>query len=250
MLEFTGAARPRSAGALRAAADQLGCDIAAIEALIDVEAAGFGFDHAGRPKMLFEPHIFWQNLSGAERDAAAREGLAYPAWKPDYPPDSYPRLCKAIEINEDAALNSCSWGLPQILGENHAPAGYTAPQDMVAAFCDGEDEQIAAMARFICARHLNVYLQTKDWAAFARGYNGPSYARNAYDKKLAAAYARHAGDTGSDVLPASPGPVAPGPTAPGGNAPNAWQSLIAAVLAIVIRTLGQAFMRWVRSSKR
>ncbi|ARQ01681.1 N-acetylmuramidase family protein [Pseudorhodoplanes sinuspersici] len=250
MLAFTGAARPRSAGALRAAAEQLGCDIAAIEAVIDVEAAGFGFDHAGRPKMLFEPHIFWQNLSGAERDAAAQEDLAYPAWKPDYPPDSYPRLYKALQINEDAALNSCSWGLPQILGENHMPAGYTTPQTMVAAFCDGEDEQIAAMARFICAKGLNVYLQTQNWAAFARGYNGPAYARNAYDQKLAAAYARHAGNADSDVTPAAPGPVASSPTAPTGNAPSALQSLIAAVLAIVIRTLGQAFMRWLRSSKR
>ena len=247
MLEFTGAARPRSAGALRAAANQLGCDIAAIEALIDVEAAGSGFDHAGRPKMLFEPHIFWQNLSGVQRDAAAQEGLAYPAWKPDYPPDSYPRLYKALDINGDAALNSCSWGLPQILGENHAPAGYTTPQNMVAAFCDGEDEQIAAMARFICANHLQGYLQTQNWAAFARGYNGPAYARNAYDTKLAEAYARHAG---GGALPAGSRPVDTRPATPGGNSGSGWQSLVAAILAIVIRTLGQAFMRWLRSSKR
>ena len=174
MLEFQGAARPRSAGALQAAANQLGCDIAALQALLDVEAGGFGFDHAGRPKMLFEPHLFWQNLSGTERDSAVQAGLARPAWKPgNYPPDSYPRLYEAMKINENAALNSCSWGLPQILGENHSPAGYKAAQDMVAAFCDGEDEQIAAMARFICAKHLDVYLQDKNWAAFARGYNGP-----------------------------------------------------------------------------
>lgn len=245
MLEFTGAARPRSAGALRAAANQLGCDIAAIEALIDIEAAGSGFDHAGRPKMLFEPHIFWRNLSGAQRDAAAQAGLAYPAWKPDYPPGSYPRLYKALEINGDAALNSCSWGLPQILGENHAPAGYTTPQNMVAAFCDGEDEQIAAMVRFICANHLQGYLQTQNWAAFARGYNGPAYAKNAYDKRLAAAYARHAGEAGGDV-PAGTGPVDTPPATPGGNSASGWNSLLAAILAIIAR----AFVRWLRSSKR
>lgn len=249
MLEFTGAARPRSAGALQAAADQLGCDIAAIEAVLDVETGGYGFDHAGRPKMLFEPHIFWQNLSGAERDAASQAGLAYPAWKPDYPPDSYPRLYKAIDINEDAALNSCSWGLPQILGENHMPAGYTTPQDMVAAFCDGEDEQIAAMARFICAKRLNVYLQNQDWAAFARGYNGPAYARNAYDTKLAAAYARRAG-AGGDVLPANTGPVDTGQTAPSRNADSGSQSLLAIILALIARFLSQAFLRWLRSSKQ
>jgi hypothetical protein len=240
MLEFQGAARPRSASALQRAADQLGCDVATVEALLDVEAAGFGFDHAGRPKMLFEPHIFWQNLSGAERDAAVQAGLAYPAWRPgDYPPDSYPRLYKAMQINEDAALNSCSWGLPQILGENHAPAGYPTPHDMVGAFCDGEDEQIAAMVRFICARNLHGTLQARNWAAFARGYNGPAYARNNYDRKLAVAYAKYAG---GDVPPVESEPQ-PQPSAAG------WQGLINALLVIIGRYLLQALGRWLRSSR-
>ncbi len=89
---------PRSAGALQAAADQLGCDIAAVEAVLDVETGGFGFDYAGRPKMLFEPHIFWQNLSGASsatRVAHARLALTVLAWKPDSSASdgSYPRFC-------------------------------------------------------------------------------------------------------------------------------------------------------------
>src|SRR5690606_7984441 len=37
-------------------------------------------------------------------------------------------------------------------------------------------------------------LRRKDWARFARLYNGPGYAQNRYDEKLAQAYARHAGD--------------------------------------------------------
>ncbi|NBT89135.1 MAG: DUF3380 domain-containing protein, partial [Flavobacteriaceae bacterium] len=32
-------------------------------------------------------------------------------------------------------------------------------------------------------------LKAKDWAGFAKGYNGPAYAKNAYDTKLAGAYA-------------------------------------------------------------
>jgi peptidoglycan-binding domain 1 protein len=31
-------------------------------------------------------------------------------------------------------------------------------------------------------------LQAKDWAEFAKRYNGPAYEQNQYDKKLAAAY--------------------------------------------------------------
>jgi hypothetical protein len=36
-------------------------------------------------------------------------------------------------------------------------------------------------------------LQSHDWAAFAKGYNGPGYAKNAYDVKLAEAYERFSG---------------------------------------------------------
>ncbi|MTW18852.1 DUF3380 domain-containing protein [Rhodoplanes serenus] len=49
-----------------------------MHAFLDVETSGSGFDKMGRPKMLFEPHIFWRNLSGAKRDRAVRAGLAYP----------------------------------------------------------------------------------------------------------------------------------------------------------------------------
>jgi hypothetical protein len=71
-----------------------------IHAVLDVESAGSGFDKQGRPKMLFEPHIFWRELGpGAKRDKAAAAGLAYPKWKRNYPPDSYPRLAKAMAID-------------------------------------------------------------------------------------------------------------------------------------------------------
>ncbi|WP_311409714.1 N-acetylmuramidase domain-containing protein [Methylorubrum extorquens] len=41
-----------------------------IQAVMEVEASG-GFDRLRRPKMLFEPHVLWRNLSGAARTHAA-----------------------------------------------------------------------------------------------------------------------------------------------------------------------------------
>jgi hypothetical protein len=35
-------------------------------------------------------------------------------------------------------------------------------------------------------------LQAKNWAEFAKRYNGPAYAQNRYDEKLAKAYAKFA----------------------------------------------------------
>jgi hypothetical protein len=165
-----------------------------IHAVIDVEAAGSGFDKLGRPKMLFEPHVFYRHLVGSDRAHAVQLGIAYEKWRPgNYPADSYPRLKAAMDINETAALKAASWGLGQVLGENYVAAGYDSPQHMVVAFVEnGEGEHLAAMIRFIVETHLDDEIRSHNWAAFARGYNGPKYAQNGYDTKLAAAFAKWA----------------------------------------------------------
>jgi hypothetical protein len=165
-----------------------------IHAVIDVETAGGGFDKLGRPKMLFEPHVFYRNLVGSDRAHAVQLGIACEKWKPgNYPVDSYPRLTAALAINETAALKAASWGLGQILGENYVAAGYDSPQHMIVAFVEnGEGEHLDAMIRFIVETHLDDEIRAHNWAAFARGYNGPKYAQNSYDTKLATAFAKWA----------------------------------------------------------
>jgi peptidoglycan hydrolase-like protein with peptidoglycan-binding domain len=60
------------------------------------------------------------------------------------------------------------------------------------------------MVRYIDKAGLIKALNSHDWQAFARGYNGPGYAKNAYDKKLAAAYDRRASGA---KHPAGTGPL-------------------------------------------
>lgn len=162
-----------------------------IHAFMEVEAAGSGFDGAGRPKMLFEPHVFYRNLTGKQRDLAVSLGLAYPKWgeKP-YPKDSYPRLLKAMEINETAALKSASWGATQMMGGNHAIVGYRTVQDMVKAMMADEEAHIAAAVAFIKAEHIDDDLRAHRWDVVARVYNGPGYAKNGYHTRMAAAFAK------------------------------------------------------------
>ena len=163
-----------------------------VHAILDAESAGSGFDAKGRPKMLFEPHIFWRELGpGPKRDAAAKAGLAYARWKSGaYPKDSYPRLQQAIAIDEKAALRSASWGLGQVMGFNHAAAGWTHVHQMVEDFMDDEEWHLRAMVNFIKTNKLDDELRRHDWVGFARGYNGAGFAKNGYDKKLAASFAR------------------------------------------------------------
>ena len=57
---------------------------------------------------------------------------------------------------------------------------------------ESEVNQLKHMANFIKSANLLDELQRKDWAGFAKGYNGPQYAVNKYDEKLAAAYDKYA----------------------------------------------------------
>lgn len=162
-----------------------------IHAILDVEARGSGFDPQGRPKILFEPHVFYRNLSGAKRTAAVKAGLAYARWRPGaYGPESaqYPKLARAMAIDETAALKACSWGLGQILGENHKMIGYATVQAMVAAFVESEAAHLEGVIRFIQKAGLADEVRRHDWTGLARGYNGASYAKHGYHTRLAAAF--------------------------------------------------------------
>ena len=76
------------------------------------------------------------------------------------------------------------------MGFNAGLAGFGSAEAMVGAMLDGEDAQLLAMAKFLRSQNLHKALLRRDWAAFARGYNGPSYAQNRYDIKLEQSYAR------------------------------------------------------------
>lgn len=164
-----------------------------LHAFMDVEAAGSGFDSQGRPKMLFEPHVFYRNLSGDNRREAVRLGLAYAKWgaKP-YPKDSYPRLLAAMRIDETAALKAASWGLGQILGENYKIVGYGSPQAMVEAFMADEENHLAAIVEFLRATKIADDLEAHRWDVVASVYNGPGYKKHNYHGRMAAAYAKWA----------------------------------------------------------
>lgn len=187
---FQGPARKLSDDDLPRVGYSIGVGEDEIHAVLDVETRGGGFDRAGRPKMLFEPHIFFRELDDpGQRAEAVAKGLAYRKWRRgQYPPDSYPRLRQAMRINPAAALRSASWGLGQVMGFNHKLAGFLTVEAMVKAMVQGEGPQLRAMIDFIESTGLDVHLRARDWRKFARGYNGPAYAKNGYHTALAKAY--------------------------------------------------------------
>lgn len=207
MTNWTGAARPLTDDDVARAARFLNVDQAAVHAVIQVEAASYGFDEKRRPRILFEPHVFYRELRGIERAEAVELNLARRTWSEGRRlygrtmDARYRQLEAACEINRAAAIKSCSWGLGQVMGFNYRAAGFATIEAFVEAMKESEGEHLLAMCAFIKTNRLDDDLRARDWAGFARGYNGPGFAKNAYDRKLANAYAVFSGKGG---VPAAP----------------------------------------------
>lgn len=172
-------------------------DVAAIKAVAEVESRGDGFLPDGKPKILFEPHIFWKELraKGLNPDAVIKgnEDILYSKWKAGaYGPVSkqHDRLARAMNINRDAALRSASWGRFQIMGFNWKSCGCASLDEFVAAMSATDDEHLRLFTAYIKNVFLDDELRGRDWAGFALAYNGPFFRKNNYDVKLKEAYNR------------------------------------------------------------
>ena len=198
-MDFVGSGKRLAQGDIGEAARWLGAPTAALLAFIEVETAGRGFDSQNRPKMLFEPHVFWRELgaSGA-RELAAKLGVAYSSWgaKP-YPKESYTRLKTAQTVHASKALRSASWGLGQILADKHAICGHATEEDFVRANMQGEREQLLCMTALMIAWGIPKMLAGKDltkkesWAPAAKKWNGSGYAKHDYHGRMADAFVKH-----------------------------------------------------------
>jgi hypothetical protein len=179
------------------AANELNVEVAAIRAVAEAEAAGAGFLPDGRPAVLYEAHIFHKHSKGAHADAKDRGEvkLSSPKWNRSLygatGAAQHHRYEDARKLDPDAANQACSWGTFQILGQNYKECGFDTSQAFIdAMWKGGASAHLNAFVNFIKTKKLDGMLRAKNWAAFARRYNGPGYAQNAYDKKMAAAYAK------------------------------------------------------------
>ena len=176
----------------------LKCDVPAIQAVAEVESNEGGFNPNGSLIMLFEPHIFWKQLRKRTirpelyTNRRGYKNILSPIWNPDLYPKTqegrYMQLALAATIHPEAAYESCSWGMFQILGRNATAIGYKSARNMVEEFKKGVAEHLTGFIRYILANDLDDELRNHDWQGLARGYNGPEYWKNKYDEKLESAY--------------------------------------------------------------
>lgn len=180
------------------AAAFLGVAVATIKAVAEVESLGGGFYPDGQPKILFEAHIFSRRTKGVYDKT--NPNLSSSKWNRTLylgGAKEHTRLAEAIKLNREAALESASWGMFQIMGFNFSRCGFLNVQAFVNAMYESEAAQLLAFCHFVKSSSLDDELQRGDLTAFAFGYNGPRQQENRYAEKLYKAQAWHLANPGT-----------------------------------------------------
>lgn len=179
----------------REVAESLGVEVAAIKAVVEIEAgrAHEGFSEPGKPLINFDLSMFRRfaskrgvNLSNYRKSHAvvfnSHRGSQDRANR---------RLEAARSIHPSAAVEGTFWGMFQIGGFNWKLCGAESRADFVEQMKRSEYDQLRLFANYIRNAGLLRHLKSKNWAAFAKRYNGPAYAARGYHTRMAAAYRRH-----------------------------------------------------------
>lgn len=182
------------------AAKEINVEVASIYAVLDVESKGNGFItlpdiDENVPIILFERHKMYKYLTQKGIDTASLPSdivnKVAGGYKNSF--EEHKRLERAVRIDRESALMSCSWGLFQVMGFHWKTMKYSSLQEFINCMYRNEYEHLLAFIRYVtyCAPSALVGLRTKDWAKLAYNYNGTNYAINKYDIKLAAAYKKY-----------------------------------------------------------
>jgi hypothetical protein len=172
------------------AALALGCEVAAIRAVEEVESPGGGFLEDGTtPVILFEGHWFHALTHGIY--SATHPDISYPRWTKKYYVGGiaeHQRLQRAVALDRNAALASASWGNFQVMGFNWRIAGCTSLQDFINAMYRSEGAHLDCFVNTVKAMGLDDELRDHRWEDFAEVYNGPGHRQNNYAPRMAQAH--------------------------------------------------------------
>jgi hypothetical protein len=173
-------------------ANMLGCEVEAVQAVVEVESGRLGaFGADGKPVILYEPHIFSRRTN--RQYDASHPNISYRSWDASKYPRTqegrWAQLREAYALDPQNAVASASWGLFQIMGFNHTACGFPDAKAFIADMCRSQAQQLKAFAAFVRANNLADELVRKDWEGFAAGYNGSGQVER-YGRLMREAYNR------------------------------------------------------------
>ena len=165
-----------------------------INAVAKVESAGGGWFDSGLPKILYERHKYWGLTALANR---IKSWFANPS-AGDYTTDankngindSWEKLSLAACKDPIAAFMSVSIGKFQVMGQWYKQCGFDHPIEMLWAARNDEYAHYKMLRDYILkvanlqAAFLKISSNPENCRDFARGYNGPAYAKYDYHTKI------------------------------------------------------------------
>jgi hypothetical protein len=172
-------------------AQELDLEPAVIKAVVLIETGNQmkGFWAPGIPVVNFDKAMYARFRSKATSKAGAK-GEKVPSGLSGYALREWTQLINARRQNAEGANLGTFWGMFQIGGFNYRKCGCETVDEFVRLMSYSELEQLELFAAFITNTGMVDDLRKKNWAGFARKYNGPSYAKRGYHTKMAAAYKR------------------------------------------------------------
>lgn len=188
-------------------------DPAALLAFIQVETGGRGFDvKTGKIMIQFEPSWFrriaskeyaeYLKLINSGTPCSVLEQSVVNNWRTilenrvSIQPLEWSAFNIAFAINKNAAMESTSIGLGQIMGFHWQRLGFASVGSMWDDAKSGLEAQVSQIIKFIDTdKNLQGAIGTKNWDLVASIYNGKGYkalaeklGREPYDISLAKAY--------------------------------------------------------------
>jgi hypothetical protein len=171
-------------------AKELGCSVAAIKAVAEVESSGGGYLADGRIKIRFEGHKF-REFTNQKYDKDHPD-VSYPYSQMGSKAHGYDAFDKAFALDSTAALLATSWGKFQPMGFTHGEVGFATVNAFVDFLKASEGNQLIAFIRLVKARGLADELKRarkSDFQTFKTVYNGSG--ANNYAQKMYDAYLRY-----------------------------------------------------------
>jgi len=163
---------------IREIAKNNGLQFSILKAFIATETGGKGFDDNGKIIIQFEPHWF-------KRKAPFAPSGKWSINKVDRQAAEWIAFNDAFAKNANAAMESTSIGLGQIMGFHYKRIGYETVGAMWEDAKRGEYQQVLQMVRFIITDgRLYGAMRSRDYHLIATYYNGAGY------KALAKKYKR------------------------------------------------------------
>jgi len=168
---------------------------AAVLAFISVETGGNGFDpETAKILIQFEPVWF-------KRKAPYAPSGAWSVNKVEVQSREWIAFNNAFSKNKEAALESTSIGLGQIMGFQWKRLGYASVHEMWNDAKGGIERQVWQICKFITTDiKLRSALLAHDWDGVANRYNGAEYkelakkyGREPYDISMKKAYLKYKG---------------------------------------------------------